>query len=277
MGKELLACEYEKVEPIYGKDQFVVVDSNKQKLVNKQGETVLESGYDTIKQITSQGIVFEKSNKYGAMKTTGEVIIENIYDDLKETEDGIYIAKRGEQYGIINDQNETKVDFIYTKINYNKTADLYTAEDAEFNTSVIGGDGAFEAKVKGILSEVNDEKGYIKIKVNGEYKYYNFKFEEKEAKDLFTTNTLYLSKKEGKYGYVNSKGEVVVDYTYDDGTEQNEAGYVSVKKNGKWGSIDSNGKVVLEPTYNLDNNYLVDFVGKWHLGQDINMNYYCDK
>ena len=277
MGKELLANEYEKVESIYGKEQFVVVDTNKQKLVNKQGDVALESGYDTIKQITSQGIVFEKNSKCGAMKTSGETIIENIYDDLKETEDGIYIAKRGEQYGIINDQNETKVDFIYTKIIYNKTADIYTAEDSEYNTSVISGDGTFEVKVKGILSEVNDEKGYIKIKTNGEYKYYNFKFEEKEAKDLFTTNTLYLSKKEGKYGYVNSKGEVVVDYTYDDGTEQNEAGYVSVKKNGKWGSIDSNGKVVLEPTYNLDNNYLVDFVGKWHLGQDINMNYYCDK
>ena len=38
-----------------------------------------------------------------------------------------------------------------------------------------------------------------------------------------------------------------------------------------------NGKVVIEPQYNLDNNYLIDFVGKWHLGQDINMNYYCDK
>lgn len=280
VGKQLLANKYDKVEPIYGKDLFVVTEAGKEKLVNKEGEVLLDSGYDSIKQIlshTTQGVVYEKNNKYGAMNTQGESLIDNIYDDLKETEKGIFIAKRGEQYGIINLQNETKVDFIYTKINYNQTADIYTAEDSEYNTSVISGDGNFEAKLKGILSEVNEEKGYLKIRINGETKYYNFKFEEKEAKDILSTNTLYLSKKGGKYGYVNTKGEVVVDYEYDDGTEQNDAGYVAVKKNGKWGSIDTNGKIVIEPTYNLDNNYLIDFVGKWHLGQDINMNYYCDK
>ena len=37
------------------------------------------------------------------------------------------------------------------------------------------------------------------------------------------------------------------------------------------------GNVILEPQYNLDNNLVVDFIGKWHLGLDLNMNYYCDK
>ena len=80
-----------------------------------------------------------------------------------------------------------------------------------------------------------------------------------------------------EYGYVNSKGIVVVDYIYDDAKEQNEYGYLAVKKDGVWGSIDKEGKTVIEPTYNLDNNLVIDFIGKWHLGQDLNMNYYCDK
>ena len=33
-----------------------------------------------------------------------------------------------------------------------------------------------------------------------EYKYYNFRLEEKTSQDIFTTNTLFLSKKNGKYG-----------------------------------------------------------------------------
>ena len=29
--------------------------------------------------------------------------------------------------------------------------------------------------------------------------------------------------------------------------------------------------------YELENNLVIDFIGKWHLGQDLNMNYYCEK
>ena len=65
-----------------------------------------------------------------------------------------------------------------------------------------------------------------------------------------------------------------LDYIYDDATQQNTYGYVAVKKDGKWGSINSKGNVVIEPTYNLDNYLVIDFIGKWHLGQDMNLNYY---
>ena len=38
-----------------------------------------------------------------------------------------------------------------------------------------------------------------------------------------------------------------------------------------------NGKEVIEPKYKLENNLKIDFIGKWHLGEDLNMNYYCEK
>ena len=121
---------------------------------------------------------------------------------------------------------------------------------------------------------LNLYEGYIKISVGEDIRYYNFRFEEKSDKDILPSNTLYLSKKDGKYGFVNKNGEVVVDYIYDDATEQNESGYAGIKKDGKWGSIDSTGKVVQEPIYNLDDYLLVDFIGNWHLGKDVNTNYY---
>ena len=81
-------------------------------------------------------------------------------------------------------------------------------------------------------------------------------------------------KNEGKYGFVDKDGNVVIDYQYDDVTEQNNYGYAGIKKDGKWGSIDNKGNVVREPTYHLDDYLKVDFIGRWHLGKDINMNYY---
>ena len=152
---------------------------------------------------------------------------------------------------------------------------MYIAEDKDFNSIII--DTNYNIKLKGILSELNTEKGYMKLKINGEYKYYNFKFEEKNIFQIFKTNTLALSKKDGKYGFVNEKNEVIVDYIYDDATQQNEYGYAAIKKDGKWGSIDSKGNIVIEPKYNLDNNLVINFIGKYHLGTDLNMNYYCEK
>ena len=137
-------------------------------------------------------------------------------------------------------------------------------------------DSNFEEKVTGIVSEINASKGYIRVYTEGEYKYFNFKFEEKLSSTFLTTNTLFLSKKNGKYGYIDKDGNVVVDYIYDDATEQNTSGYVAVKKDGLWGSIDTKGNVVIKPEYNLDNNIKIDFIGSWHLCEDVNANYYLD-
>lgn len=278
LGSEKLATNYELVENIYGKDSYVVTEGGNQKLVSSNGEVLLETGFDSIKQIlqnSTSGIVYVSDEKCGVMNTEGEILIANTYDDLIEVKDSVYIAKQNDTYGIIDNQNNVQVDFIYTSITYNSQADLFIAEDTNYNSSII--DNQFNVQLTGILSELNEEKGYMKLRIDNEYKYYNFKFEEKDVEDILSSNTLYVSKQDGKFGFVNSKGEVVVDYIYDDATEQNSYGYAAVKKDGLWGCIDANGNVVIEPTYQLDNNYVIDFIGKWHLGQDINMNYYCQK
>ena len=69
----------------------------------------------------------------------------------------------------------------------------------------------------------------------------------------------------------------MIDYIYDDATEQNEFGYIAVKKDGLWGCIDKNGKTICETKYNLDDNLLIDFIGEYHLGKDLNLMYYTNK
>ena len=59
--------------------------------------------------------------------------------------------------------------------------------------------------------------------------------------------------------------------------EENEFGYICVKKDGLWGSLDKNGNIVSQIKYNLDNNLIIDFIGNYHLGEDINLMYYTDK
>lgn len=128
--------------------------------------------------------------------------------------------------------------------------------------------------LSGILSEVNTEKGYIILRKDGEWKFYNFKFEEKQEKDIFPEHTLFLSKKNGKYGYTNKDGAVIVDYIYDDAKLQNNYGYCVVKKGNTWGSINKNGNISQEPNASLEDYLVIDFIGKWHYGKELEMNYY---
>lgn len=272
-----LSTSYEKIYEIVGNNAFVISDAGKQKLVNSKGTTILEEGFDEIKQILKDGagIIFVKDGLYGVMNTEGTITVPNTYEELKQLENGYIVAKSNGKYGIIDVQNTTNLYFNYTSINYNKALEIYIAEDTDYKTSII--DKKFEVKLIGILSGIDTELKYIKMRINDEYKYYDLNFEECSNTEALKGNTLFLSKNNGKYGFVNSKGEVVVDYIYDDATEQNEFGYAAVQKNGKWGSIDAKGKVIITPKYTLDNNIIINFIGKWHLGEDLNMNYYCEK
>ena len=272
----VIDVNYDKINKVYGNDLYVVEKEGKQILVNKEQEEILNS--DVYSQIIAilktkdAGIIFEKDGKYGVINLTGEKIIENTYEELKEAKDDILIAKQNGKYGIIDLQNSQKIEFKYNSIIYNEEADIYIAETEDFNNELI--DNTFTVRQTGILTDLNTEKGYIELRNDEGYKYYDLKFEEKNAKDIFSQNTLYLSKKDGKYGFVDKDGNVVVDYIYDDATKQNEYGFAGIKKDGKWGSVDNKGNIVIEPTYNLDEYLKIDFLGSWHYGKDTNINYY---
>lgn len=276
--EQVLENKYEYIEQMYGKNYYVVKENKKQKVINYKGEDILITGYDEIKAILQkqpQGVIFIKDNKYGVMEFTGKVLIQPQYTKIKELSNGYLVAEKDGKSGIIDTLNNILLPFDYLTIDYNKKADLYIAEDIENKISIVDTD--FSVKLIGILSEFNFDKNYIRMRVDSEYKYYTMKCEETTNVKALRGNTLFLSQKDGKYGYVDAKGEKVVDYIYDDATEQNRFGYVAVKKNGLWGSLDDKGNVVVEPKYKLEENLIINFIDKWHLGEDLNMNYYCEK
>ena len=271
----ILENKYEEIEKVYGNDLYVVSQNGKQKIVNKDGQDVLTEGFDQITNILKtkdSGVIYTSNGKYGIMTLTGEIKIEAQYDNLVEAKANVFIATKDNKRGIIDIDNQEKLPFDYNTITYNEIGDIYVAEDENYNSQVMN--NQFEVKQTGILIEINTDSGYFVLRQNDEYKYYNFKFEEKNKKDILTSHTLYLDKKDNQYGYIDKNGNVVVEYMYDDATEQNEYGFAAVKKDGKWGAINNKGEVVQEPTYNLDDYLIIDFIGKWHLGKDMNMNYY---
>ena len=272
--KQLLECKYSKIEPVFGSGLYAVEENGNKEIVDSEGNIKLSNKFDECINISNNRLLIKKDNKYGIIDVDGNEIIPIEYQDMKYAFEDNYIAEKEDKYGIINISKETKLPFEYKNIIYMKDESFIEADLENGQTNLITTN--FETKTTGIVSEINSTLGYIKVRVNDDYKYYNFRLEEQSIKDIYPANTLYKSKENGKYGYVDKNGVVVVNYIYDDATEQNEYGYSAIKKDGKWGAIDSTGKVIVEPSLELKNNLVINFISKWHLATDWNANYYTD-
>ena len=264
--KVALEEKYDEVKQVTGNDMYVVKENGTLKLVNNEQTTILENKFDDVKEITTNQIIFVKNNQMGVMKLDGTEVIPAEYQELKTATEEYYIAKKSDKYGIINTNKEVVIPIEYSNITYQKEASFYCLDISDSaETKILNSN--LEEKLVGILSEINKDKEYLRMRIGDQYKYYNFKLEEKSAQDFLNQNTLFLSKQDGKYGFVDKNNQIIVPYQYDDATEQNQYGFIAVKKDGNQ---------VVEPKYELASNIIIDFIGKWHYGMDINLNYYTD-
>lgn len=269
---KVLDNKYEDIKQLNGNGNYVVKENGKYKLIKKDGTTILENKFDNVENIKNDKLIIKIGNKYGVINTSGETVLDTNYDEVKFSFTDTYIIKQNGTYGIINKDKKMVVESKYTSMNYIDEAGFIEASEDGIYSDMIASD--YLIKITGIVSDLNIELGYLRMNINNEYKYYNFKFEEKNSTEILTNNTLFLVKKDGKYGYSNKNGNIVIECIYDDATEQNKYGYVAVKKDGKWGSFDKNGNKVAEINRVLDNNLKIDFIGEWNLTEDTNMNCY---
>jgi len=264
---------FDKVKNVTSDGYYAVVENGILKLINSEGKDILTSGFEDIVDINGEDVIIKSNNLFGVIKSDGTSLIKNEYEDLKFIYGNYYIAKKGGLYGIISTVGDVNVDFTYKNIVYVKNADIIEAENENYTTDLINRE--FVVVLSNVIvSELNVDDGYIRIRDGEEYNYYNFKFEKKTNKDTLASNTLFLVKEFGKYGYENKKGERIVDCIYDDAKEQNKYGYCAVKKDGVWGCLKSDGTVIVAPSINMDDYLVIDFVDRWHLDKELNLNVY---
>lgn len=261
-GTLIVTPAYKEIKYLNSNEIYAAKIDDKWTLINKKGE-VLNNEYDDYTYSKGDYVIVQKDGKYGIITTAGEVKIEPTYEELEYAFSVYYIAKLNSKYGVINTDNTSVIPLEYLNITCMEDKEILIADRTETETVLF--DSNLTEKLTGIFVY---EQDYIKARIDGEDKYYTYKFEEKDIKDVLTKNTLYVSKKDGKYGFVDKQGNVVVDYIYDEAKEQNIYGFAAIKLNGFWGSIDRNGRVVLQPEVNLDNNIYIDFIREWHLADE---------
>lgn len=134
-------------------------------------------------------------------------------------------------YGVINTYGDTIVQPTYKHLsNFSDYLCMASVDGQLYGYIDVHGDWAIQPTL---------ELGPL-FKMNGEYDFSDKDFSE----------GLVGVEKEGKYGFMNTKGEVKIDYQFGS-VGKFKDGLASVQIDGKYGFIDVNGDWVIKPQYDM--------------------------
>ena len=196
-----------------------------------------------IKIDNAQGSAYSILDKDGNQLTTANyAYIDYLYDNY------FIVSVTGGKVGVINDKEEPIIEIKYDSIEKLEGTNYIVTRLSENNSAQI-----YDRNLKQLCDMSNaiidTENDYVKIYNDTETKYFDLDGNEKQNTEVLGDNSIYAKSQDGKWGFVDKSGNVVVDYIYDKATDLNSYGYAGIEQDGKWGVVDAEGKVIVEPTY----------------------------
>ncbi|MDP8185203.1 WG repeat-containing protein [Phocoenobacter skyensis] len=210
-------------------------------------------------------VVHNEQGKYGFVNSKGEVVVPLEYDKAYPfLENGLGVVKKDGKLSFVNIKGKiTSFEYQYIyKFGYS-----YIIEQEIFKYLVIDSKGKItEYKDIGWLDRDIDSfdkdkselilaypEGSLAVKKDGKWG-----FIDKKGKIVIPlqydgaysfSEGLARVEKDGKWGFIDKKGKIVIPLQYDDGAYSFREGLASVEKDGKWGFIDKKGKTVIPLQY----------------------------
>lgn len=248
-GNMILPIQYDNIE-ILG-TLINATKDGKLMVFNVSGTVQDENSLKAMYPENNYYITVDRNGKYGVADQNKNSIINNEYNYIEYAFDKYFIATKNEKIGVIDETGNIVIQIensIVQNINGTKIIQIINSET---NVSDI-----YNSKMEKVLSQSDSriylKENYIKLVSTDDIKYIDYDGNLKDAQEIFTNNTVFAKKENGKWGYVDRSGNTVVDYKYEFATNINEYGYGAVKQNGKWGVVNAQGQLIKEAVYTLD-------------------------
>ena len=266
-GKIVIPVEFAQIDST-GKNIYATDVDGNVKVYQEDGNPaeiesnvyILETGNENyqIKIDNTQGSVYSILNKDGEQITTQNYsYINYLYDNY------FIVSVTGGKVGVINDKEEPIIEIQYDSIEKVEGTDYIITRLSE-NSSTQLYDKNFKQLCEMTNAIVQTEENYVKVYNNTETKYFDLEGNEKQNTEVLSNNQIYAKSQDGKWGFVDKSGNIVVDYIYDKVTDLNSYGYAGIKLDGKWGVVNSNGEVIVEPTYTLNTPTEPEFIKDYY-------------
>ena len=226
-GKYLATCEYDGFSIFsggYARVEKKVDGKTKYGHVDKTGKLIVPAVYDWALAFRDGWTVIKKDNNYFFMDKDGNLKDPpRKYDELGEFKSGYAVGK-------VKGEGTAQHTFYYinTQLKEEFTVNAWQAFAFWDDVAIVSRDNK--------TYEMMNKKGELyKILLNIETL-------------SFCTENMLAVREKGKWGYVNDKGDMIVQPKYDTCTAF-KYGYGRVKKGTKWGIVDRSGTELFEPKY----------------------------
>lgn len=255
-GDIVIPVEYQNIE---NKGMFIeVVNSDNQKEhFNINGEKTNQfDNYNSIEKSKYDNTYIGISNDYSyqLLDKNYNVLTNEKYEYMENILSNLYIVKNTNgKYGIININNQKIVDNNYDVIQLISNTEIIQAMDVTSNmVSLFNKNGQKLLEEEDLLVIFNDN--YIKVFCNEGAKYYTLDGKESLNTEIYKNNNIIGFYENGKWGFKDRSGNIVIKAIYDRIVEINEIGYGGIKIEDKWGIIDNEGNIIVEPKFYIDDN-----------------------
>lgn len=220
----------------------IVKKNNKYGGVNKEGKEVIPLKYDELKRLQNGEILAKKEGRTGIVDNNGKESLELIFDTnsgkISFDNQGYALVKKEGKYGFIDKEGNTLIDFKYDNAYpfFDKEITWVTVEEKlKYGTKTkygyINRDGInITPLIYDYVYPFKNDFGWVQK--NGLMTFVNV--QGKEIIEPKYTPLLFKDSRKDKVGY--------------SGYEFNE-GLARVKKNNKYGYVDTSGNIVIDIMY----------------------------
>ena len=282
-GEEVFGLEYDQIQTFYTRllaqkaDSFWIYDRTTKEtrfigkfesaLLAKNGQIIAktEQGYTLplsenpkqifrdIREVNENFLISNESTGYGIINRKGDYVLDPIIDHMIHLEEDFFYAYDGKQYMLIKAREE-RSDINYTSFH------KITFENGIL-LEYIHGKLRRVMKNDGILL---DQVGMEKVTPSGA-DHFNIFLREKKTGLLgpngWVVNpqsdldyilpgneNLFAAHKDGKFGFVNKSGKLIIQNRFDTVSKFSE-GLAAIKLNGNWGFVDENDRMVISSQF----------------------------
>lgn len=222
-GRMALEFLYEEALPFSGEYAVVRLDGV-YTLIDKNGyrNAVDKNGLEQVTAIAGTRIAGIKDGKFGIYTNSFRQLGDETYDDVCLNDNGMILVQKGGKWALLDSNLGAVTDYVFTDVARNSRGQAFSGDYAV----------------------VADEQGYFLVDQTGAA-CYETRFAD--AKGL--EDGLYaVADASGKWGFVNGKGEYVIDCRYEDALSFSDS-LAAVKEGGKWGYVNRYQTMIVEPQF----------------------------
>ena len=270
-GNLLLPLDYDSV--LIGGIRIVATKGTETLIFNNKGDKIESEFTSYTKGNDNNAVVIDVDGNYNIVDKNEKKLLDKNYDYIEYFTNDYYIVNLETKSGIIKSNGEVVVDINYSYIQKINDSNCLEAGTEDGTTYIISTSCDVSEGIKD--AQTVTYENYIKLYSGTDASYFDLNGKKVTYQSLYPNKTLYAKKENGKWGFTDKSGNMVVECKYDMVTEQGENS-CGVKVGEKWGVIDTSGNVIVEPTYTIYWNN-IEFRGQYYKTlENIGLSTYSD-